>query len=70
MANTQMVQSFLGQTMLVVKANGGSVAVEKQVGGVWVTTDTFSKDGGFLLFLGNTATRFTPSGGAVYEVTR
>lgn len=60
----------MGQTMLIVKANGGSVTVEKQAGESWVVTDTFTADGGYLLQLGNSATRFTPAGGAVYEVSR
>ncbi|AQL36871.1 MULTISPECIES: hypothetical protein [Pseudomonas syringae group] len=70
MATTQLIKQYMGQTLLIVKANGGSVTVEKQVGDSWVVTDTFTADGGHLLQLGNSATRFTPAGGAAYEVTR
>lgn len=44
MATTQLIQKYMGQTMLIVKANGGSVTVEKQVGASWVVTDTFTRD--------------------------
>ncbi|AHG41148.1 hypothetical protein N018_13410 [Pseudomonas syringae CC1557] len=70
MATTQLIQKYMGQTMLIVKANGGTVMVEKKAGDIWVVTDTFTKDGGYLLQLGNSSTRITPNGGAVFEVTR
>ncbi|MCJ2375202.1 hypothetical protein [Pseudomonas sp. RGM 3321] len=70
MATTQLIQKYMGETMLIVKANGGSVTVEKQAGGSWVVTDTFTSDGGYLLQLGNSATRITPTAGAYFEVTR
>ncbi|MCQ3000443.1 hypothetical protein NLO98_11845 [Pseudomonas syringae] len=70
MATTQLIQKYMGQTMLIVKANGGSVTVEKQVGASWVVTDTFTRDGGYLLQLGNSSTRITPAAGASFEVTR
>jgi uncharacterized protein YjhX (UPF0386 family) len=54
--------------ILVVKANGGSVAVEKMVEGQWVTVDTFTEDGAWPMSLGISQTRFTPSNGAFYEV--
>ncbi|EPN30095.1 hypothetical protein A245_46103, partial [Pseudomonas syringae pv. actinidiae ICMP 19096] len=52
MATKQSIQRYMGQTMLIVKANGGSVTVEKQAGESWVVTDTFTADGGYLLQLG------------------
>lgn len=71
MITTQFILQFsYGAHTLVLKAGGGSVAVEKQVGSDWVTTDTFTKDGGWRLQLGNTPTRFTPTGGAAFEVTK
>lgn len=59
-----------GRKLLVVKANGGSVAVQKLVGTDWVTTDTFSADGGFILDLFNSATRFVPANGAAFEISK
>ncbi|WP_040263642.1 hypothetical protein [Pseudomonas massiliensis] len=59
-----------GVHTLAVKANGGSVSVEKQVGTDWVVADTFAADGVHRLDLGNTPTRFTPRGGAAYEVAK
>lgn len=70
MATTQLIQKYMGQTMLIVKANGGNVTVEKKAGESWVVTDTFTSDGGYLLQLGNSWTRITPSAGAIFEVTR
>jgi hypothetical protein len=59
-----------GAQTVVVKANGGSVVAEKLVGADWVVVDTFSTDGAWRLELGRTATRFTPSGGAAYVVSK
>lgn len=59
-----------GRKLLVVKANGGSVSVQKLVGSDWVTTDTFAADGGFVLDLFNSATRFIPVGGAAFEISK
>lgn len=59
-----------GDQTLSVKANGGSVAVEKQVGVDWVVANTFTEDGAWTLTLGRSPTRFTPTGGAAYEVLR
>ncbi|RMV39851.1 hypothetical protein ALP12_02163 [Pseudomonas savastanoi pv. phaseolicola] len=56
--------------MLIVKANGGTVTVEKKAGDSWVVTDTLAKDGGYLLELGSSYTRITPTAGAYFEVTR
>ncbi|KPY35680.1 hypothetical protein [Pseudomonas syringae] len=70
MATTQLIQKYMGETMLIVKANGGSVTVEKKAGDSWVVTDTFVRDGGYLLKLGNSDTRITPTAGAYFEVTR
>lgn len=70
MATTQQVLLRSGEWTVVVKANGGSVKVEKRVGIDWVTTDTVSADGAYRMDLGQTSTRFTPAGGAAYEVTR
>ncbi|GBH11188.1 Phosphoribosyl 1,2-cyclic phosphodiesterase [Pseudomonas syringae pv. actinidiae] len=60
----------MGRTMLIVKANGGTVTVEKKAGESWVVTDTFARDGGYLLELGSSYTRITPIAGAFFEVTR
>lgn len=70
MATVQQVMLASGERTLVVKANGGSVQVEKKVGNDWVVTDTVSADGAYRMDLGQTLTRFTPVGGAAYEVTR
>lgn len=70
MATTQEIKQVSGERTLVVKANGGSVTVEKRVGADWVVTDTITADGAYRLNLGQTPTRFTPTGGAAYEVTR
>jgi hypothetical protein len=71
MFTTQFILQYsYGAHTLVVKAGGGSVAVEKRVGNDWVTTDIFAKDGGWRLQLGNTPTRFSPSAGAAFEVTK
>lgn len=59
-----------GDNNLAVKANGGQVVVEKQVGTNWVVANTFTTDGAWTLTLGRSPTRFTPSGGAAYEVTK
>lgn len=59
-----------GVHTVAVKANGGSLSVEKQVGTDWVVADTFAADGVHRLDLGNTPTRFTPKGGAVFEVSK
>ena len=59
-----------GDHTLVVKANAGSVKAEKQVGEDWVVADSFDADGSWRLALGNSPTRFTPSGGAAYEVAK
>ncbi|AQL38325.1 MULTISPECIES: hypothetical protein [Pseudomonas] len=70
MATTQLIQRDMGRTMLIVKANGGTVTVEKKAGESWVVTDTFARDGGYLLELGSSYTRITPIAGAFFEVTR
>lgn len=67
---TFTLENSYGRKLLVVKANGGSIAVQKQVGADWVTTDTFSGDGGYPLDLYNSATRFVPTGGAVFEISQ
>jgi hypothetical protein len=65
-----IMQYSYGSHTLAVKANGGGVAVEKQVGTDWVVSDTFSADGAWRLDLGNSPTRFTPTGGAAYEIVK
>lgn len=60
-------ERFFGKQLVAVKANGGSVAVEKPVGADWVVADTLT-DGVFLLDLGSFPTRFTPTGGAAFEI--
>ena len=70
MKDQWIMQNEYGRKILVVQANGGSVAVEKMVEGAWVTVDTFARDGAWPLDLGNSDTRFTPSGGAYFEVTK
>lgn len=69
MATTQVINQYMGRATLAVKANGGSVAVEKKVEGSWVTVDTFTSDGAWQLDLGMSSTRITPSGGAAFEVS-
>jgi hypothetical protein len=68
--DTFTLNNDYGRKLLVVKANGGSVAVQKQVGTDWVTTDMFTTDGGYVLDLFNTATRFVPANGAVFEISK
>ncbi len=65
-----VMKQSLGLHTLAVKANGGSVVVEKAVGTDWVPADTFSTDGAWRMDLGNSQTRFTPTGGAAYEVSK
>lgn len=55
--------------VLALKANGGSVSVEKPVGADWVIADTYTEDGAHVLYVGGGRVRFTPVGGAVYEVS-
>lgn len=62
------MENEYGRKILAVQANGGSVSVEKMVEGVWVVVEIFARDGAWPLELGNSATRFTPVGGALYEV--
>lgn len=70
LATTQLlVPNPQGTKILTVKANGGSVAVERMVEGQWVTVDLFAEDGAWPLNLGRTTTRFTPSNGAAFEVS-
>ncbi|WP_296254924.1 hypothetical protein [Pseudomonas sp. UBA5706] len=65
-----VMQYSYGSHTLSVRANGGSVKVEKAVGNDWVVSDTFSTDGAWRLDLGDSPTRFTPAGGAVYQVEK
>jgi hypothetical protein len=61
-----------GQRVLVVKSNGGSVAVEVQLNpatNTWVTSDTKSSDGAFVLACGGSTIRITPTGGATFNLT-
>jgi hypothetical protein len=70
MATTQILLKNPGGTVYIaVKANGGSVAVERQVGADWVTADKFTVDGSWPLNLGRVTTRFTPVGGAAYQLS-
>lgn len=70
MATAQVINKYMGKATLIVKANGGSVAVEKQVEGAWVTVDTFAADGAWPMDFGMSPTRFTPAGGAAFEVSQ
>jgi hypothetical protein len=54
--------------LLIVRANGGSLAVEKRVGDNWVVADTFAADGAHLMNFGLGPVRFTPTGGAEYSI--
>lgn len=65
-----VMQYSYGPHTLAIKANGGSVKVEKRVGADWVTGESFDTDGVWRLDLGNSATRFTPAGGAAYVVSK
>jgi hypothetical protein len=53
---------------LVVKANGGSVAVQIKMGNSWVTSDTLWNDGAYQLNIPPATVRFVPAGGAAFEV--
>ncbi|MEN5032095.1 hypothetical protein [Pseudomonas sp. Ps21-P2] len=53
---------------LVVKANGGSVAVQIKMGDGWVTSDTVWVDGGYQLNIPTATVRFVPAAGAAFEV--
>lgn len=65
-----VMQYSYGSHTLAIKANGGSVKVEKLVGSDWVTGETLDVDGVWRLDLGNSPTRFTPAGGAAYVVSK
>jgi len=65
---TQTITGGYGDYILDVYANGGSVVVERPVGTFWVTADTFTADGSYVLTLGAGTTRFTASDGALFEV--
>lgn len=67
---TFTLENSYGRKLVVLKTNGGSLAVQKLVGTDWVTTDTLSADGGYALDLFNSATRFVPTGGAAYEISQ
>lgn len=54
--------------VLVVRANGGQLLVEKRVGPNWITADTFAADGAHAMQFGCGDVRFTPSSGAEYEL--
>jgi len=54
--------------ILIVKANGGSITVQKKVGTSWIITDTYTVDGAFPMMFGNTPVRFVPLNGCQYEV--
>lgn len=56
-----------GDDLLVVKTNGGSVTVECEIDGEWITVYTFSEDGAYS-FTRRSDWRVTPAGGAVYDV--
>lgn len=72
--NTQVFQPSMPyqfERILLVKANGGSVAIDALLDAatdLWVRTDTISTDGASQLVFGNLTVRITPSGGAVYDV--
>lgn len=68
MITTQFTtEKFFGKSLVAVKANGGTVTVEKRVGNDWVVADTLT-EGVYPMDLGNSPTRFTPTGGAAFEV--
>lgn len=60
----------MGKATLIVTANGGSVAVEKQVEGSWVTVDTFAADRAWQMNFGMSLTRITPNASAAFEVSQ
>jgi len=69
--NTQTVKQYTNgdqARMLIIRANGGSLAVEKRVGDNWVVADTFAADGAHLMNFGPGPVRFTPTGGAEYSI--
>ncbi len=53
---------------LVVKANGGSVAIQIKTATTWVTSDTLWSDGAYPLNIPPATVRFVPAGGAAFEV--
>ena len=55
--------------VVTVLTSGGQVTVEKPVGDAWVVSDVLDADGTYPMQLGFNETRFTPSGGAVFEVS-
>jgi len=53
---------------IVVKTNGGSLAITAQCGNDWVPVVTISEDSGKVISARNQVLRFTPSGGCVYTI--
>lgn len=70
-AQTTQLEMPCGSRMVVlaIKSNGGSVSVEKPVGNSWVVADIYTEDGAHVLYVGGGRVRFTPAGGAAFEVS-
>jgi hypothetical protein len=55
---------------LMVKANGGNVAVNKFIGGSWVAVAApIAADGAFEVLTDDAPLQIVPTGGAVYSIT-
>lgn len=71
MYNSQIERQFNDNNVRVlsVRANGGSLQVQKKVGNNWITANTYSADISLPMVFGKgTPTRFVPAGGAEFEV--
>lgn len=67
-ASQDMQFSDFDTRILVVKANGGSITIQKKVGTSWIIADTYTADGAFPMIFGNQPVRFVPVNGCEYEV--
>lgn len=54
--------------VLSVEVNGGSLAVERWDGVSWIQADSIASDKVAPYFTQNSLLRFTPSGGAVFDI--
>lgn len=63
-----VTQGRHGRCLVVYKAGTGEIKVEQALGPHWVLADTLKGDTSVWLDCGDVITRFTPTGGALYEV--
>jgi len=54
--------------LLIVQANGGSLTIEAYDGVNFIATDTVTADAANELYTKGARLRFTPAGGAVYNI--